>query len=69
METIKIGSRWKRSGQFDPKMGDYNGYTVLFVTNMENPHLNHPPQVVYQGDNGKYWSLPLDRWPGSLIAE
>ena len=63
-----IGTRWTRPG-YDPTLGPYNGYTILFVTNTSHLSDNHPPQVVYQGDNGKYWSLPLVDWPGKLIPE
>jgi hypothetical protein len=62
----KAGSRWYRDcgNPYAP-----NGYTVLFITNTENVSDKHPPQVVYQGDNGKMWSLDLNRWPGNLVPE
>ena len=62
------GSRWGREG-YDPFKGDYNGYTVLYVTNTAHVHENHPEQVVYRGDNGKIWSMPLSEWPGNLVQE
>lgn len=62
------GSRWTRA-DYDPEKGPYNGYTVLFITNTAHPSEAHPQQVVYKGDNGHYWSLPLDTWPGNLIPE
>lgn len=67
-ENPKIGSRWCRPN-YDPSKGPYNGYTVFVVTNTSHPHENHPPQVVYKGDNGKWWSLPLEKWPGNLVEE
>jgi hypothetical protein len=68
--TPKIGSRWVRSNNiFSPGVGDYNAYTVFIITNTENSHVNHPPQVIYQGDNGNWWSLPLEQWPGNLKKE
>jgi len=67
-EAPQLGSRWTRPG-YDPALGVYNGYTVLFITNTAHKHPNHPPQVIYQGDNGKVWSLPLVEWPGKLIPE
>ena len=69
MTAPLIGSRWKRANQYDPTKGPYNGYTILYITNTERLHENHPPQVVYIGDNKKIWSLPLDQWPGNLIPE
>jgi hypothetical protein len=63
------GSRWVRSTTYDHSKGPYNGYTVLFVTNTANTHPDHKPDVVYRGDNGHVWSLPLDKWPGSLVPE
>ena len=65
----EIGSRWARRAKHDPSKGAYNGYTVLFITNTANVSDKHPPQVVYQGDNGFKWSLPLTDWPGSLVPE
>jgi hypothetical protein len=62
------GTRWTRPN-YDPEKGPYNGYTVLFATNTAHTSDRHPPQVVYQGDNGCVWSLPLADWPGSLIPE
>ena len=64
-----IGSRWKRKIPHKEKLGPYNGYTVLFITNTEHSHPNHPPQVVYEGDNGRKWSRSLELWPGSLKPE
>ncbi|MDC8457793.1 hypothetical protein JJO78_20185 [Marinobacter sp. DS40M6] len=64
------GSRWCRADNtFDPSKGEYNGYTVEGVTNTEHLHENHEPQVVYRGDNGFLWSLPITRWPGNLQPE
>lgn len=66
----EIGSRWVRGdNKFDPEHGEYNGYTVMAITNTEHVHPSHPPQVVYKGDNGRIWSLPLERWPGNLVPE
>ena len=64
----EVGSRWGRT-DYDKTQGDYNGYTVLFLTNMEHQHPNHPQQVVYQGDNGHHWSVPLVDWPRNLVPE
>jgi hypothetical protein len=63
-----VGTRWCRGG-FDASKGVYNGYEVIFVTNTAHEHANHPAQVVYNGDNGKIWSLPLNKWPGRLMPE
>lgn len=64
------GSRWVRKDNvFNPDSGGYNGYFVLYVTNTEHIHTSHPPQVVYEGDNGHIWSLPLSEWPGNLEKE
>lgn len=59
-----VDSRWHRiiAGQSGMRLG----YTILFITNTAHDSKEHPPQVVYQGDNGNLWSLPLDKWPGSL---
>lgn len=63
------GSRWMRAAPHDSARGPYNGYTVSFVTNTAHASPRHPPQVVYVGDNGYVWSLPLSEWPGNLIPE
>ena len=69
------GTRWQRKDQSnvsespEPGKHPYNGYTVLMVTNLSHSHPDHPPQVIYKGDNGKCWSLDLTRWPGSLEPE
>ena len=64
MEIPKIGSRWKinSNSNFDLSLdyNGYNGYTVICVTNLAHKHENHPPQVVYVGDNKNPWSLPLN---------
>ncbi len=64
-----LGTRWKREEPFDPATGEYNGYTVILVTNTAHAHPNHPPQVVYLGDNGHVWSTDLATWPQRLIPE
>ena len=64
--TPDLGSRWVRNQQHDPSKGPLNHYTVLFITNQDNLSCKHPMQVVYRGDNGKLWSLPLEQWPGNL---
>jgi hypothetical protein len=61
-----VGSRWQRTAPHDPTKGPFVGYTVMGITNTENQNAKHPPQVVYRGDNGKLWSLPLAEWPGNL---
>jgi len=63
-----IHSRWNRAN-YDPSKGRYNGYTIRIITNTEHRSNKHPPQVIYQGDNGYWWSLPLSEWPGNLIKE
>jgi hypothetical protein len=63
-----LGTRWTRP-DYDPTKGVYNGYTVRFVTNLGYRSIKHPSQVVYQGDNGLMWSLPLEKWPGNLVLE
>ena len=62
------GSRWCRPG-YDPQKGPYNGYTVVAVSNTAHRTPKHPPDVVYVGDNGHYWTRPLRDWPGSLVPE
>lgn len=70
MNYPKINSRWVRGdNKYTPEMGDYNGYTVIHITNVENTHKHHPPHVVYQGDNKHIWSIPAHSWPGNLIPE
>lgn len=64
-----LGSRWKRSTPHHPAKGPYNGYTVVGTTNTAHLSDEHPPQVIYQGDNTFMWSLPLSEWPGNLIQE
>ena len=64
-----LGSRWTRKAPWDPTKGEYNGYTVLFVTNVQHPDIRHPPQIVYRGDNGFMWSIPASSWPGGLREE
>jgi len=68
-EYPNVGSRWMRNTPHDPNIGPYNGYMILFITNIAHPHPAHPPQVVYIGDNGLHWSIPLRRWPGKLVPE
>lgn len=68
MSAPRIGSRWQRPN-YDESKGPYNGYTVLFITNLAHLSIDHPAQVVYEGDNGHQWSLPLERWPGNLVPE
>ena len=61
-EQPKINSKWVRK--------DWDGgntYTVLAVTNTAHLSEKYPPQVIYQGDNGHFWSKDLEQWPGSLI--
>jgi len=62
-----VGTNWCRNEPYDPAKGPYNTYTVLFVTNTDNIHKKHACQVVYYGDNGRHWSLPLSKWPGNLV--
>jgi len=70
LQLPKLKSRWHRGDNgFDPLSEKYNGYTVVCITNIANPHEKHEPQVVYRGDNGKVWSLPVSRWPGNLVPE
>jgi len=59
-----MNTRWKRQ---DCKSG--HGYTVVGITNLAHQSDKHPPQVVYQGDNGNLWSMPLANWPGSLVPQ
>lgn len=68
-KALDENMRWRRKDAVDAKDNAYQGYTVLFVTNTAHLHERHPPQVVYRGDNGHMWSLPLDKWPGNLIPE
>lgn len=36
-------------------------YRVLFITNTAHTHLDHPPQVVYEGThNGSKWSQDIE---------
>jgi hypothetical protein len=63
-----VGSRWRRSKPWDSSR-PYVAYTVLAVTNTHHMIPAHPPTVVYRGDNGKVWSLPLFLWPGNLVPE
>jgi hypothetical protein len=69
MSIPAIFSYWRRSEPHDPDKGVFNGYMVLFITNLTHEHHSHPPQVVYRGDNGHVWSLPLDKWPGNLVPD
>lgn len=62
-----MGSRWMRKEPYDPTKGPFNTYVVVCITNQAHPSPNHPPQVLYVGDNGNSWSLPLDQWPGNLV--
>ena len=64
--TPKTGSKWLRADHDPASYPCANAYTVLFVTNIANKSIKHPPQVVYEGDNGHKWSLPLKQWPGKL---
>ena len=70
VETVlpAIGSRWTRAN-YDPEKGAYNAYEILFITNTAHVSDKHPPQIVYRGDNGHYWSRPFEKWPGALIPE
>lgn len=65
---IILNSRWKQPN-YDPSKGPYNGYTVISITNINHITVKHPPQVLYQGDNGTVWSMPLTDWPGNLVPE
>jgi|AntDeeMinimDraft_4_1070355.scaffolds.fasta_scaffold44224_2 hypothetical protein len=67
--TPELQSRWCRKDGANPSGDQHHGYTVVAVTNTAHPHERHPPQVIYQGDNGHYWSLPLTEWPGNLVPE
>ena len=69
MDNPTAGSRWCRNTALDETKGSYIGYTVLFITNEAHFSESHPAQVVYEGDNGHHWSLPLADWPGSLVKE
>lgn len=60
MSIPKVGSTWRRKG---PKWYGFK-YTVIAVTERRT---NYPVTVVYRGDNGKTWTKPIDRWPGSLM--
>ncbi|MEE8608958.1 MAG: hypothetical protein V3S55_15245 [Nitrospiraceae bacterium] len=56
----------------DPKAGQTwvhrNGipYVVLFITNTEHETPSHPPDVIYVGMNGSWWSRPLSDWHRSF---
>ena len=63
-----LGSRWRRA-DYDFDKSNYNGYTVIVITNTAHKHPAHPEQVIYKGDNGNIWSMPLTDWPGNLIPE
>lgn len=59
-----VGSVWCNAKQVENMMC----YTVLSITNTAHRHKDHPPQVVYQGDNEQVWSAPLKGWPHKLVA-
>ena len=63
-----LKTRWMRPG-YRRELGTFNGYIVIAVTNIAHDHPRHPPQVVYKGDNGHIWSMPLSQWPGKLVPE
>lgn len=66
----KISTRWVvKDNNYSPDFGVYNAYTVIAVTNTERLNINNEPQVVYKGDNGTVWSLPVGEWPGNLREE
>lgn len=46
----------------------YNGneYTVIALSNEYSEELEHPPTVVYQGDNGRMWSRTLRSFMAKL---
>jgi len=49
--------------QFKHKNG--NVYTVIYLTNLgrsRRESIDHPIDVVYIGQNGKVWSMPLNDW-------
>lgn len=56
------------SERADPQPGTWwqhqNGhvYHVVAVTNTTHAHPDHPPQVVYRGEFGRWWSRPLSTW-------
>lgn len=58
----EIGSKWRH----------YNGvlYTVLLIANSEGDDPSkrdkYPVTVIYQGENGKVWARPFDRWHASM---
>ena len=68
-QKVELRSRWSRKIKHRNSLNDEVSYTVVGVTNTANKHVNHPPQVVYVGDNGNLWSLSLSEWPGSLEPE
>lgn len=60
-KKVELGSRWThRNGHMR--------YTVFLFTNQYSiDEEKHPVEVVYIGDNGKYWSRPLKTWHESML--
>ena len=62
-----LGSRWARKEPFDPSKGKYNAYTVTCITYPRSD--GSGGNVVYKGDNGRFWEMPLSDWPRNLKPE
>ena len=58
MNLPKRGDVWRHRNGID--------YTILHVTNIGHVREDHPPDIVYQGENGNVWSRRLSDWHRSF---
>lgn len=70
-KNLQEGKNADGSGKISinkPKAGEiyihHNGiiYQVLYIANEESTNESYPETVVYQGNNGKVWTKPLNNF-------
>lgn len=55
----EIDSTWKHHNG--------NTYEIIAIANLETTRPEkYPITIVYEGENGKIWSRPFDRWHASM---
>lgn len=71
-EDLKFQATMPRVPAGAPNPGEIymhtNGglYRVMLLTNLTNERADHPPDVVYVGENGNIWSRRLSDWSRSM---
>jgi hypothetical protein len=51
LSSLRQGSQWKHTNG--------NEYTVIAIANYESMNSEYPPQIVYVGRNGRWWTKPI----------